>query len=78
MLVVLVALVQCSGRPQAVTISLGAPKAATDLPDMPAEWKGKIDYRRLDRQMADLAQRPEMAGLAVAIVEGGTLRFVGT
>lgn len=77
-LVALVALVQCSGRPHAVTIALGAPKAATDLPDMPAEWKGKIDYRRLDRQMAELAQRPEMAGLAVAIVEGGTLRFVGT
>lgn len=53
-------------------------KAAEDLPDTPAEWRGRIDYRRLDRQLSDLSQRPEMAGLAVAVVEDGELRFVRT
>jgi beta-lactamase class C len=48
------------------------------LPDRAEEWRGKIDYRMLDRQLAELATRPEMAGLAVAIVEDGELRFVGT
>jgi beta-lactamase class C len=48
------------------------------LPDSPEEWHGKIDYRTLDRQLAELATRPEMAGLAVAIIEDGELRFVGT
>lgn len=51
-------------------------KAAEDLPDTPAEWRGRIDYRALDRQLADLSQRPEMAGLAVAVVEDGKLSFV--
>ena len=49
-----------------------------NLPDTPAEWRGRIDYRALDRQLADLAQRPEMAGLAVAVVEDGELSFVRT
>jgi beta-lactamase class C len=49
-----------------------------DLPDQPDEWQGRIDYRALDRQLAALAARPEMAGLAVAVVEDGKLRFVGT
>ena len=48
------------------------------LPDSPAEWKGRIDYRALDRQLVALSLRPEMAGLAVAIVEDGELRFVST
>ncbi|WP_428630892.1 serine hydrolase domain-containing protein [Sphingopyxis sp.] len=53
-------------------------KAAQDLPDTPAEWRGRIDYRALDRQLADLSRRHEMAGLAVAVVEDGELRFVRT
>ncbi len=53
-------------------------KAAENLPDAPAEWRGRIDYSALDRQLADLAQRPEMAGLAVAVVEDGKLSFVRT
>lgn len=48
------------------------------LPDTPDEWHGRIDYRALDSQLAALAQRPEMAGLAVAVVEDGELRFVRT
>ena len=47
-----------------------------NLPDTPAEWRGRIDYRALDQQLTELAQRPEMAGLAVAVVEEGELRFV--
>ncbi|MBJ7500208.1 MAG: serine hydrolase, partial [Sphingopyxis sp.] len=58
-----------------VPIPISAPE---NLPDTPAEWRGRIDYRTLDRQLADLAQRPEMAGLAVAVVEDGELRFVRT
>ena len=53
-------------------------KAAENLPDTPAEWRGRIDYPALDRQLTDLSQRPEMAGLAVAVVEDGELRFVRT
>ncbi|MDP3781862.1 MAG: serine hydrolase domain-containing protein [Sphingopyxis sp.] len=56
-----------------VPIPIMAPE---NLPDTPAQWRGRIDYRALDRQLADLAQRPEMAGLAVAVVEDGELRFV--
>jgi beta-lactamase class C len=46
------------------------------LPDQSAEWHGRIDYRQLDQQLAELTQRPEMAGLAVAVVEEGEVRFV--
>jgi len=53
-------------------------KAAENLPDTPAEWRGRIDYAALDRQLTDLSQRPEMAGLAVAVVEDGELSFVRT
>ncbi|RYD40613.1 MAG: class A beta-lactamase-related serine hydrolase, partial [Sphingomonadales bacterium] len=53
-------------------------KAPENLPDTPAEWRGRIDYRALDRQLTALSQRPEMAGLAVAVVEDGELRFVRT
>lgn len=56
----------------------GVTSAIDDLPDTPAEWQGRIDYRALDRQLEAMARRPEMAGLAVAIVEEGKLRFVGT
>lgn len=51
-------------------------KPPENLPDTPAEWRGRIDYIALDRQLSDLAKRPEMAGLAVAVVEDGELRFV--
>ena len=53
-------------------------QAAEKLPVAPADWRGRIDYRTLDRQLTDLSQRPEMAGLAVAVVEDGELRFVRT
>ena len=56
-----------------VPIPIMAPE---NLPQTPAQWRGRIDYRALDRQLTDLAQRPEMAGLAVAVVEDGELRFV--
>ncbi len=48
------------------------------LPTEPDDWQGKIDYLSLDRRIAALASRPEMAGLAVAIVEDGEIRFVRT
>ena len=50
----------------------------SNLPDTADEWHGRIDYRRLDLQLAELSMRPEMAGLAVAVVEDGELRFVRT
>ena len=56
-----------------VPIPFAAPEA---LPDTPDKWHGRIDYRALDRQLIDLAARPEMAGLAVAVVEDGKLSFV--
>ncbi len=56
--------------------ALAAPEAEKRLPTGPGDWHGKIDYRALDQQFAALAARPEMAGLAVAIVEEGELRFV--
>ncbi len=52
--------------------------AQEKLPVAADDWHGKIDYRGLDRDFTVLAVRPEMAGLAVAIVEDGELRFVGT
>ena len=48
------------------------------LPDSPSEWRGQVDYAELDRQLAMLSSRSEMAGLAVAVVENGKLSFVGT
>ncbi|WP_417595666.1 serine hydrolase domain-containing protein [Parasphingorhabdus sp.] len=57
---------------------LKAAEVEKRLPTRPDDWKGKIDYHGLDRQFAAFAARPEMAGLAVAIVENGDLRFVGT
>lgn len=49
-----------------------------DIPDTPGKWRGQIDYAALDRQLAELSARPEMAGLAVAVVEDGKLSFVHT
>jgi beta-lactamase class C len=54
------------------------PEAASDLPDTADEWRGRIDYARLDLDLMALSQRPEMAGLAVAVVEDGRLSFVRT
>jgi beta-lactamase class C len=53
-------------------------KPQANLPDQPDEWRGRINYAQLDRQFAAMAQRSEMAGLAIAIVEDGELRFVRT
>jgi beta-lactamase class C len=53
-------------------------KAGDNLPDTPEEWRGRIDYRRLDLQLIELSLRPEMAGMAVAVVEDGKLSFVRT
>lgn len=52
--------------------------AGPDLPDTPGEWEGRIDYPALEQQLSELALRPEMAGLAVAVVEDGRLSFVRT
>lgn len=49
-----------------------------DLPDSSEEWRGRVDYSELDRQLTELTSRDEMAGLAVAVVEDGALSFVGT
>ncbi len=51
---------------------------AGELPLEPKDWQGEIDYRGLDRKFDALSRRPEMAGLAVAIVEDGEFRFVQT
>ena len=67
--------VQQAGFPVPTLAKLEVP---TRLPTDPDDWRGKIDYQRLDRDFATLAARPEMAGLAVAIVENGDLRFVST
>ncbi len=53
-------------------------KADDGLPDTADEWRGRVDYARLDLDLMALSQRPEMAGLAVAVVEDGELRFVRT
>jgi beta-lactamase class C len=50
----------------------------SDLPDTPEEWRGRIDYARLDLQLIELSLRPEMAGFAVAIIEDGKVSFVRT
>ncbi|WP_374612563.1 serine hydrolase domain-containing protein [Sphingorhabdus sp.] len=49
-----------------------------NLPDTPEEWEGRIDYPALEQQLAELSLRPEMAGLAVAVVEDGRISFVRT
>ncbi|MGL5838452.1 MAG: serine hydrolase domain-containing protein [Sphingorhabdus sp.] len=49
-----------------------------DLPDTPGEWRGRVDYRKFDEQLTALASHSEMAGLAVAVIEDGRLRFIQT
>jgi beta-lactamase class C len=53
-------------------------EVSPSLADRVAGWQGRIDYRKLDRELAALALRSEMAGLAVAVVEDGEVRFVRT
>lgn len=53
-------------------------KPQTNFPDQPDEWHGRINYAQLDQQFAAMAQRSEIAGLAIAIVEDDELRFVRT
>jgi beta-lactamase class C len=55
-----------------------AGRSADSMPNPPKVWQGRIDYRTLDQQLDALSKRPEMAGLAVAIVEAGAVRFVRT
>lgn len=64
-------------KPSAIIASF-ARKAAADIPDSPEDWHGKVDYVALDGQLAEMSSRPEMAGLAVAVVEDGELSFVRT
>ncbi|MEY3634369.1 MAG: hypothetical protein RLZZ61_779 [Pseudomonadota bacterium] len=51
-------------------------KPQSNFPDQPNEWRGRIQYAQLDQKFAAMARRSEMAGLAIAIVEDGELRFV--
>lgn len=53
-------------------------KADDDLPDTPDEWSGQVDYRALDLGLIRLSLRPEMAGLAVAVIEDGKISFIRT
>jgi beta-lactamase class C len=67
------------GVPEDISAAFGKSFGRDEnIPDSPDEWRGSIDYAMLDRQLAALAARPEMAGLAVGIVEDGAVRFVGT
>ncbi len=67
-----------TGNTQRPAASSGFGGAGNGLPDLPDEWRGRVDYRKLDRQLMEVSARPEMAGLAVAVVEAGELRFVHT
>ncbi len=64
-------------KPVSAVLGISA-EAGDGLPDSPEEWRGRIDYRQLDRQLSALSSRPEMAGLAVAVIEDGKLSFVRT
>lgn len=68
--------VQQAGFPLTEVIEPEAP--GDPLPTTPGDWQGRIDYFGLDQDFAAVAARPEMAGLAVAIVENGRLSFVRT
>lgn len=50
-----------------------APVALVDAPRVAA---GQIDYARLDERLQRLVAEDEMAGLAVAVIEGGKINFV--
>lgn len=65
-------------QPQPVRSTPVVRDVPRDLPDTPDEWRGRIDYRALDLQLIRLSLRPEMAGLAVAVIEDGEVSFVRT
>lgn len=67
-----------SGEPHSVRPAPVVREVPKDLPDTPDEWRGRIDYRALDLQLIRLSLRPEMAGLAVAVIEDGQVSFVRT
>lgn len=52
--------------------------AVKKMPSLAAAPRGRIDYQQLDQQLTTMMTRPEMAGLAVAVVEDGEVRFVRT
>lgn len=67
------------GGEKTISAAFGkSPAITADIPDTPDEWRGRIDYAKLDGELAAMAARPEMAGLAVAVVEDGKLSFVRT
>ena len=65
-------------EPQPVRTTPVVRAVSKNLPDTPDEWRGRIDYRALDLQLIRLSLRPEMAGLAVAVIEDGQVSFVRT
>ena len=67
-----------SDEPQPVRTTPVMRAVSKDLPDTPDEWRGRIDYGALDLQLIRLSLRPEMAGLAVAVIEDGNVSFVRT
>ncbi len=64
------------GGEQPAVKAVLVPQVSNNLPDTPDEWRGRIDYRALDLQLMRLSLRPEMAGLAVAVIEDGKVSFV--
>ncbi len=45
-------------------------------PELPDQWRGRVDYIDFDARIRTLMEDPAMAGLAVAVVEDGRLSFV--
>lgn len=67
-----------TGDERVVSVPAIFAQSGDSLPDSPDEWRGRVDYGKLDAELAVLSSRPEMAGLAVAVIENGKLRFVRT
>lgn len=58
-------------------ISFGDGSDETEIwPENPEDWKGAINYTGLDHRLNALMQDPNMAGLAVVMVENGRISFV--
>lgn len=57
------------------TPGAGAPKVAVAVDAKAPAFTSKIDYRLIDARIGELMQQRDMVGLAVAIVEGGEIRF---
>ena len=74
-----VGLVQFVGsvEPQAETPERIGPRSGyeTQIGDSPA-GPSVIDYRRIHERLQRLAERPNMVGLAVGIIENGEIRFL--